>query len=165
MKLTRSYGCFSTPCINLLVLSFVHFWIQPHGTSTFPPSAAYCRSLRTYTVMFPERNSTSVFSMLYFIPAWSHAADNGFAHVGGLVEKIPLVLNRPHIANGWSCRNPPWHPRRLGCDGLSNSFRLWRGVVTAHTLFGIQHQRLTVVIWLRRHGHKLLTKSKVASRP
>ena len=45
-------------------------------------------------------------------------------------------------------------------------YRIWRGVVTAHTIVGVQHQRWTVVIALRRQRqsseqeHSYLTASK-----
>jgi len=44
-------------------------------------------------------------------------------------------------------------------------YRLWREVVTAHTIVGVQHQRWTVVIWLCRHGRNLLSRNTVCWRP
>jgi len=42
------------------------------------------------------------------------------------VEKMLAALNRLQKVNGWSSSSRLWHPRRLGCDYLSNS---WRPVV------------------------------------
>jgi len=44
-------------------------------------------------------------------------------------------------------------------------YRLYVGVVTTHTIVGVQHQRWTVVIWLRRHGHNFLSRNAVIWRP
>ena len=40
-----------------------------------------------------------------------------------------------------------------------------RRVVTAHTIAWVQHQRWTVVIYLRRHGHNFLSRHTVIWRP
>jgi len=39
------------------------------------------------------------------------------------VEKMLAAPNRLQKVNGWSCSFQVWHPRRLGCDCLSNSCR------------------------------------------
>ena len=57
----------------------------------------------------------------------------------------------PILARGPYC-SEPWH-------------RLWRGVMRAHTIVGVQHQHWTVVIKLRRHGHNLLSRNTVTWRP
>jgi len=56
------------------------------------------------------------------------------------VHKMKAVPNHPQKANSWSCGSQQRHPCQLGCDCLSNSYRLWRGVVTAHTLVRVQHK-------------------------
>jgi len=43
--------------------------------------------------------------------------------------------------------------------------RLWKGVVTAHTIVAVQHQRWTVVVELRRHWHNPLIRNIVTWRP
>ena len=57
----------------------------------------------------------------------------------------------PILARGPYC-SEPWH-------------RLWRGVMRAHTIVGVQHQHWTVVIKLRRHGHNLLSRNTVTWWP
>jgi len=81
-----------------------------------------------------------------------------------LFKRIQAVLNHLQKAKCWSCSFQQRHPRRLGCDYLSNSFRPWRGVVTVHTLVEVEHPRWTVVIQLRRHGHTLLRRNTVTLR-
>jgi len=39
------------------------------------------------------------------------------------VEKMLAVPNYLQRVSGWSYNSPLWHPRRLGCDCLSNSCR------------------------------------------
>jgi len=68
-------------------------------------------------------------------------------------------------ADGWSCNFQQWHPPWLGCYSLSNSYRLWRGVVTAHTLVGVQNPPWTVVIERCRHEHKFLSRYAMTWRP
>ena len=67
-------------------------------------------------------------------------------HAEDPVEKT-LAVPKSAKSNGWTCSSQLWHPPRLGCYCLSNSRRLRRGVVTAHTLVEVQQQRWTVVIY------------------
>jgi len=57
---------------------------------------------------------------------------------------MQAVANCPQKANSWSCSFQHWRSRSLGCDCLSNSYRLWRRVVKTHTFVGIQHPPATV---------------------
>ena len=61
--------------------------------------------------------------------------------------------------NCWSCSIHQGHIRRLSYCCLSNSYRIWRELVTAHPLVGVQNPRWTVVIYLRRHRHKRLSRN------
>ena len=173
--------------------------------------------------------------VLLFFPAWRHAAENRSSGCRRPCGEDTSCTKSSAKANGWSCSLQQWHPRRLGCGWLSNSYRpgsptflpegnasyfttvrgpniflcvivshmlhsailtkcfvntlcfhywqnafaggmewlcgpdltrgpqfgilwyrLWRRVVTANTFTWVQHPR-----WLRRHGHKLLSRNTV----
>ena len=85
-------------------------------------------------------------------------------HVDGGVEETQATSNHLLRANAWLRSIKQWHPRRFGCDCLSNPCRLWR-VVTARTLFEVQHPQLTAAIERHRHGHYLLTTNTMTWRP
>ena len=65
-------------------------------------------------------------------------------------------------ANSWSCSFQQWHLRQLACNCLSNSYRIWREMVTAHILVGVQRPRWTVVIY---PPDKFLSRNTVTWRP
>jgi len=87
-----------------------------------------------------ERHNTSIFSVLIFVPAWSHAELNRSnacwskargemldqMRADGPVEKIHACSTNSSAqskANGLSCSFQLWHLRRRVCDCLSNSYR------------------------------------------
>jgi len=48
---------------------------------------------------------------------------NDQVHAEDPVEKMLAVPNRLQKVSGCSCSSQTWHPPRLGCDCLSNSYR------------------------------------------
>ena len=81
--------------------------------------------------------------------------------------KIVKIRTNCHVGYFYYSENLNWaeqnlrQGRGLGIAGLFNARRLWKGVVTAHTLVGVQHQRCTVAIQVSGHGHKLLSSNAV----
>jgi len=111
---------------------------------------------------FLERHNPSVFSVMIFIPALPHAAENRSSTCWrSCSENVP---NSPQIANGRCCS---LQTRRFGCCRLSNSSRRWRGVVAAHTLIGVHSNTHGKRLWFQvcQHGLKLMCMKTVTWRP
>jgi len=81
-----------------------------------------CQVIFSGYVTFYQRNT-------FFVNTFFHYWQNAFY---GRAK----WLRRSDLSCGPWC-GEPW-------------YRLWRGVVTAHTIVGVQHQRWTVVSYLRR---------------
>jgi len=98
-----------------------------------------------------------------------HGAPLGVEGPGQLLPYPPLIRTCPWI-------RPKWHPYSavtfypphiylFDCDILSNSHRLWRGVVAENNLARVQHPRWKVVIKPPRHGYKLLSRNTMTWWP
>ena len=105
---------FPSPCST-----FRHSWIPPQGTSTSRPAAVYC-------LCFLERHKGSVFLVLIFIPAWSHAFEKSDqVHVGDPIQRIQYQIVR---------RKQTVYPAVSNSDILVdwvvsvylNHYRIWR---------------------------------------
>jgi len=102
--------------------------------------------------------------VIIFIPAWSHIAENRWNACWRLVVQMVAVPNRLRKANGWPSSSRQWHHRRLGCDYQSNSYRLWKGMVTAHTL--VETHSHGEQLWFNSTDpNKLLIGNTVTWRP
>ena len=74
IKLTQNWLYFTNPCINFHVQSLVNTTPRYLNFSTCCSVLSFI--CRIHRLGFLERRSTSVFLLLIFIPAWSHAAEN-----------------------------------------------------------------------------------------
>ena len=119
------------------------------GTLTSLPAAAYCHSLAANTTLGLYRDLIPRYFWRWFsLRLGRTQKKTNRVHAEDTLKKMLVVPNRLQNVNGWSCSSQLWHPRRFGYDCLSNScrVRLWKGVMTAHNLVGVQHQRWSVVI-------------------
>ena len=80
---------------------------------------------------FPERHNTLVISVLIFIAAWSHAPENRSRNYWKHFWENISSTESSAKSNVSSCISQQWHTGRLGCDCLSTSCRIWRGMVRA----------------------------------
>ena len=111
-----------------LCSAFSHSWIPLQGTWTFPLAAVYCRSLAAYTDLgFWRDTLPRLFQCWYLFRLGRTQLKTDQVHV-----EDPAAPNLPPKANDWSWSSQKWYTCRLGCDCLSNLFRLWWGVVTSH---------------------------------
>jgi len=101
---------------------------------------------------------------MIFISALSHVTENQSNTCWGPSWEDARSTKLSLKASCGPCSFHLWHPRLYGCDDLSNLYWLWRGVLTAPTRIGFQHQLWTVVLQPRRHGHKLLSRNAVTWR-
>ena len=74
--------------------------------------------------------------VLFFVPARSYATENR-----SRMLETSFRRRKQHQTvrkeKEWFCGSQQQQPRRLGCNCQSNWNRLWRKVVTAHTLVGL----------------------------
>jgi len=89
--------------------------------------------------------------------------------------RICYILPNQHIFRKYiifsllaKCIAPRWNGftgRNWPASRYVESRNIDRRAVTAHTIAWVQHQRWTVVIYLRRHGHNVLSRNTVTWRP
>jgi len=87
---------------------------------------------------------------------------------GGLVSFDALLF--PTHSSHLCCQRTGWVevPKLTSSPCAWNpryATRLRKGVVTGHTIVGVQDQRWTAVLELRRHWHNLLSRNTVTLRP
>jgi len=79
-----------------------------------------------------ERYNTLVFLVLIFIQALSHAAANQSNGCWRPCSQDASSNKSSKKGNASFCSFQQWHPHPLDCDNHSNSYKLWRGAVSAH---------------------------------
>jgi len=138
IKLTQNCVYFTNPCIDLFVPS--------SATREDHRNVLERRSLSLHTALGYWIDITPrSFQSWFLVPLGYPHQKHNQVHVEGPVQRMQAVPNSPHKANGWSGSFQQWHHCLLGYDCLSNSYRLWKRVLTAHTLIGVQHPWWTVV--------------------
>ena len=102
-------------------------------------------------VYTPRRINSQI--LLIFISDWSYSGENRSSEWWRPSSEIckyntkwsekckPLILQLPTVI-----------PRLLNSDRPFDSYRLWKGVVTAHTLVGVQHLGWNESFWFFRPG-------------
>ena len=157
---------FVNPCINLLV--------PPSATREYHPKVFQVLHLlqciaahfqHTLLKVLGETYYLGHFSaVIIFIPAWPHIAENRWNACWRPVVKMLSVPNRLRKVNGWPSSSRQWHRRRLGCGYLSNSYRLWKWMVTAHIL--VETHSHGEQLWFNSTDpHKLLIGNTVTWWP
>ena len=105
------------------------------ATWTSPPTAEYCPLLAVCTALGFWRH---ILAGLFSADFHFHLVPLSWKPIKCMVKilfKRQAVLNRSQKESGSSCSFQWCHPRGFSCDCLSNSYKPWRGVVTAHILF------------------------------
>ena len=111
IKPTQNSVSFTKPCINLVELclpSLVN--TTPRYLNLFTCCSVFPFTYRVHCLGFVDRHSTSIFLVLIFIPARSHAAKKTLECMLKTVEKTLAVPNRLQKVNGCSCSSLLWHP-------------------------------------------------------
>jgi len=102
MKLTQNYVSFINLCINRLASLRLSSLVNtiPRYLKFSTCCSVLPLTCSVHCLGFIERHNTSIFFVLIFVPAQSHAAETDRVHAEDHVEKMLAVPNCPQKVSG-----------------------------------------------------------------